>query len=99
VTRPLALWLEADRDLIRITRWYNRQQLGLGRYFWNQAQFAHDRIESNPELYAPIWLNVRVGRIPKFPYLIYHRIRTDRVEVFGVLHAKRGRRAWRSRLG
>jgi plasmid stabilization system protein ParE len=99
VTRPLVLWLEADRDLVRITRWYNRQQSGLGRFFWNQTQRALDRIESNPDLYTTIWLNVRVGRIPKFPYLIYYRLRANRAEVFGILHARRGRRAWRSRLG
>jgi plasmid stabilization system protein ParE len=98
VTRPLVLRLEADRDLVRIVRWYNRQHPELGRYFWNWTQGVLNQIEFNPERYAPVWTDVRIGRIPRFPYLIYYRIHPNRVEVFGILHAKRGRRAWRSRL-
>jgi hypothetical protein len=98
VTLPVIARLEADFDVIKARRWYDRQWKGLGNRFRDKVLVALERIESNPFLYAPIWTDVRVAPVPKFPYHIYYRVLDTRVDVFGVFHAKRHRRVWQKRM-
>ena len=56
-----------------------------------------DRVRAMPEIYAPAFRGVRRGKLRKFPYVVYYRALTDRIEVIGVLHGGRDPRVWRSR--
>ncbi len=41
---------------------------------------------------------VRCVKLKKFPYVVYYRVLTDRVEIIAVLHGSRHERAWQERL-
>jgi hypothetical protein len=68
--------------------WYEKQRSGLGEEFLTEVQFVLDRIERNPELHAPIYKDVRYGRLKRFPYVVYYRIDPDRIAVIAVDHSK-----------
>lgn len=86
---PIFLRPEAQADLLVTRDWYDRQRPGLGGQFAEAVERLFDRIEAMPELYAVVLQSVRRGKLQKFPYLIYYRVLTDRIEVIAALHSSR----------
>lgn len=48
-------------------------------------------------MYAVAWEDVRSRRLRHFPYLIYYRLLSERIEVLGVLHGSRDPSTWKDR--
>jgi toxin ParE1/3/4 len=89
---------EAQADLLETRDWYERQQQGLGEAFADSVDQIVDRIEAMPQMYAVVFRDVRRGKLRRFPYLIYYRVLSDRIEVIAVLHASRDPRLWQERM-
>lgn len=66
----------------------------MGEEFLTEIQRVLDRIAQNPEIHAPIYQDVRHGRLKRFPYAVFYRIEPDRVVVIAVHHSKRNPRSW-----
>jgi plasmid stabilization system protein ParE len=95
VVRP-----DADADILAAETWYNDQQSGLGFDFTRAARAQVRALVSNPLLY-PLRhrrLGVRWVFLERFPYKVVYQLKQDMIVVLAVLHAKRGKRAWRQRL-
>ena len=95
---PLFLRPEAEADLRAARDWYDQQRTGLGDRLVEAADELFDRIQAMPESYAVRLGQVRRGRLRRFPYLVYYRVLTDRIEVIGVLHASRNPQTWQDRV-
>jgi len=93
---PVVLTQEAAADFDAAADWY-QQEAGLGERFTAHVRRALDRISQMPELHRILYRGIRRARVKKFPYSIYFRIQTDRVEVIAVLHGRRDPSVWRSR--
>jgi plasmid stabilization system protein ParE len=93
---PVILSPTADQEFEEAAAWYDRHT-GLGRRFVERTQQALDRIGAMPELHAMIYGEIRRARIAGFPYNIFCRILTDRIEVIAVFHHKRDPKTWQSR--
>ena len=89
---------EAAADVLEARRWYELQESGLGAAFADSLDETIGRIESMPRMYAVALRDVRRGKLRKFPYLIYYRILSDRIEVIAVLHGSRDPKIWRERI-
>jgi toxin ParE1/3/4 len=89
---------EAQADLLQTRDWYERQQPGLGGAFSVAADEAVIRIEAMPQMYATVFGDVRRGKLRTFPYLIYYRVLSDRIEVIAVLHGSRDPKRWQERV-
>jgi plasmid stabilization system protein ParE len=76
---------------------YDRQRQGLGEEFLTALQRQLELIGQNPEMYAEFYRRVRGAPMRRFPYVVYYRIQTDRIEVIAVQHGSRHPRRWRSR--
>lgn len=50
-----------------------------------------------PEVYVVVLNEVRRAKLRWFPYLVYYRVLSDRVEVIGVLHGSRDPGVWQGR--
>lgn len=94
---PLVFQAGVRDEIDEAYTWYEKQHEGLGEAFLNEVPSVLDRIERNPELHAPIYQNVRHGRLKRFPYAVYYRIDADRIAVIAVHHSKRDPRRWQSR--
>ncbi len=89
---------EAQADLLAARDWYERERSELGEAFADSFEALVVRIEAMPELYAVVLRNIRRGKLHRFPYLVYYRVLSDRIEVMGVLHVSRDPRVWQERV-
>lgn len=94
---PIVLRPEAQTDLLEARDWYEQQGPGLGDGFAEAVDEMFARIEEMPELYAVMLRDVRRGKLRRFPYVVYYRVLTDRIEVIAVLHGSRDPKVWQDR--
>lgn len=88
---------EAEADLLQARDWYGQESPGLAEAFADSFETILARLETTPELYAVVLRNIRRGKLRRFPYLVYYRAFSDRIEVIGVLHGSRDPRVWQQR--
>ena len=77
--------------------WYEERQPALGYEFLAEVHAALRAIAENPLHHQVLYKNVRRILTRKFPYKVFFFIGGDRVEVIGVVHAKRHSRVWKRR--
>ncbi len=94
---PLVFQAGVRDEIDEAYAWYEEQRRGLGEEFLAEVQRVLDRIEQNPEIYAPIYQTVRHDRVKRFAYTVYYRIELDRIVVIAVHHSKRDAKHWQSR--
>jgi plasmid stabilization system protein ParE len=94
---PVGFRPEALDDVLLAREWYERQSPGLGDVFAAMVEQLLERIAATPELYAATFRGVRPAQLRRFPYVVYYRVLTDRIEVLAVLHGSRDPRAWKKR--
>jgi toxin ParE1/3/4 len=93
---PVVLTQDAEADFDTAADWY-QMRAGLGEKFTAHVRATLDRIAQMPELHPILYRGIRRVRVRKFPYCIYYRVQTDRVEIIAMLHGRRDPSAWRSR--
>jgi len=98
MSRPLILRAEAEDDVRTISHELEAVQSGLGRRFTSALREILDRIEFMPEIYAPLWHDVRAARLKRFQHVTYYIVLAEQVEVLAVLHGARHPSAWQSRV-
>ena len=95
---PLVVSPAARADILDVQNWYDQQRAGLGKKFGDAVEKQFDQIVSMPTLYAVVEDEVRQAQVSRFPYLVYYRLTTDRIEVLAVLHTSRDPQTWQSRI-
>jgi plasmid stabilization system protein ParE len=88
----------ADADIQATHDELEQAQAGLGDRFVARVREVLERIEAMPELYGPVWQDVRAARLRKFRHVVYYLAFADWVEVLAVLHGSRDPSAWQSRV-
>ena len=88
---------EAAADILATYDALEQSQTGLGGVFTSKVREVLERIESMPNMYGPVWHDVRAARLRKFRYLVYYIVLADRVEVLAVMHGSRDAGAWQAR--
>lgn len=94
---PLVLRDLAERDLEEAYDWYESQRQGLGDQFTSAIDGVLANIAINPGIYQIVLGDVRRAVVRRFPYCIYYRVRSDRIEVLAVLHGRRDPSVWQRR--
>jgi plasmid stabilization system protein ParE len=97
VSLPVAMRAEATQDAEDARDYYEDKRVGLGQKSLDRMNDGIAQIGFLPELFGVAWKNVRAVRIKKFPYVVYYRVFTDRVEVLAVIHGSRHPSEWQSR--
>lgn len=92
VVNPLA---EADLDEARA--WYEAQRPGLGDAFLENVEEAFDRLRHFPALYAPVFRDLRLALVRRFPYAVAYRLDDDQITAVAVYHTRRDPRGWQGR--
>ena len=95
----LRLRPEARDDLVAAARWYEAQEIGLGRQFLTDVRLAFERIRSNPVAYPFAYRGTRRVLIGRFPYgVIYLPVAEQGcIVVLAVLHCGQDPNPWRQR--
>jgi len=97
VSHRLSIRPEAEADMTEAFEWYEERQSALGYEFLAEVHAALRAIAENPHHHHELYKNVRRILTRKFPYKVFFFIEGDRVEVIGVVHAKRHPRVWKRR--
>lgn len=92
IVRPLA-----EQDLREAQTWYEQKRTGLGVEFLAAVNTVFQQIGGQPLQYPLVYRQLRRAVLRRFPYLIYFRAGSDRVEVVACLHSKRSSRHIKSR--
>lgn len=95
---PIVLRAAAEAEFDEAFDWYERQRAGLGPEFLAEVQRVFDRIAANPVLHGVALADVRKAAVRRFPYCVYYRPHTDRVEVVAVFHTSRNPCVWQDRI-
>lgn len=94
----LLFGLEADRDLEDAAVWYERREPGLGERFLVDVDYLLSQIQSGPQRFPVIGLDVRRGLTKRFPYAVYFLVHEESIVVMGILHQHRHPDTWLKRL-
>ena len=99
MTRSLRIHAQATLELGAAIRWYEAMRVGLGREFLDEVVETVERIESIPEVGSPMSADRRTRRllVPRFPYQVIYRIRTEEVVLVAFAHLKRQPGYWKQR--
>ena len=87
----------AKADLSDASKWYEKQQKGLGKCFLNEMKEAFEIICKNPAGFQIRYDSYRIYFTKKFPYGIHYQYIADRDEIYikAVFHAARNPRIWK----
>ena len=94
---PIALRSEAESEFDEAFDYYDLQRPGLGFAFVAEVQRVFDRIAINPVMHQTAFADIRKGVVRRFPFNIFYRPHSDRVEVIAVFHTSRDPSIWQRR--
>jgi toxin ParE1/3/4 len=98
MTLPVVFRSEAAFDVLETRDYYERQRSTLGDQFVDALNEIVTLIATEPELFAIVLRTVRRTKVRRFPYVVYYRILTDRIEIIAVMHGNRHPRNWKRRV-
>jgi plasmid stabilization system protein ParE len=98
VSFPLIIRPEAEADMAEGFDWYEQRRSGLGEEFLKEVQTRLRQIEDNPLRHAEVYRNARQALVRRFPYKVLYLFEVGKVEVLGVVHAKRQPEFWQKRV-
>jgi len=97
MTLPVKLRRAARAEFDEAHDWYEAKRTGLGEQFSDRVQEALDRIALTPEMHQCIYKDVRRQIVRGFPYSVLYRVKSDKILVIAVFHAKRDPAIWQRR--
>lgn len=79
------------KDIREARAWYNLQQKGLGKRFYEDVKLAARSIETNPFYAAVRYRDMRAALCKTFPYKLHYEIDDENgiVRITSVFHASR----------
>ena len=95
---PIGLRREAEEEFDEAFDWYESRQTGLGEKFAAEVQKVFDRISGSPHAHRIVFADIRKGVVRRFPYCVYYRPHSDRIEVIAVFHTSRDPATWQDRV-
>ena len=77
--------------------WYEARRKGLGYDFLAEVRAVFRQIEENPLRHAEAYRKTRRALVRRFPFKVFYLFDGQRVEVIGVIHARRDPQHWQQR--
>jgi len=85
-------------EFLETALYYESQQTGLGRRFFEVVTETVRRIQAHPNMYRLVGDAWRQCRIPRFPFGIIYRVKNRRIEIIAVMHLHRRPGYWQKRI-
>ncbi len=95
---PITFRPIAQGEFDEAALWYEDQRPGLGDEFVAEVQQVLDTLAEHPERYPLALADVREALVPRFPYCVYYRVRSDRIVIIAVFHSSRDPAVWQARV-
>lgn len=88
MTGLLVISTRTEADLAEAVTWYNQIQLGLGSDLILCFEEALNRVLEHPEAFPATLPGVRRALVRRFPYGVFFRVRSNRIEVEAFFHLR-----------
>jgi plasmid stabilization system protein ParE len=88
---------EASSELESAIAYYDGQQPGLGREFWDEVARAISLIRKFPESSPLISPRSRRRRTRRFPYGLVYQVHNERITILAIMHLRRKPNYWMGR--
>lgn len=98
MNRVLAIRPEAEAELELAFHWYQTRRAGLGIEFLLCIDDAIDRVRRDPESFPPVFRNVRLIPVSRFPFVVYFVADPDKITIVSFFHGSRDPAIWKARL-
>jgi toxin ParE1/3/4 len=98
VSLPVVLRAEAEAEFDEAFDFYDARRVGLGSTFASAIQAVFRSIAVNPLIHGVVLADIRKAVVRRFPFCIYYRPHTDRIEVLAVFHTSRDPKIWQGRV-
>jgi toxin ParE1/3/4 len=95
---PIVFHPEVEGEVDEAYGWYERQRKGLGEDFLVAVEETLLQVRTLPLAHPTIYRNVRRAAPKRFPYGVFYRVHSDRIEIVSVLHSRQDAQRWKSRL-
>lgn len=95
--RRVVVFADAADDIRAALQWYNARREGLGGVLLDEIDLRFRAVAENPQRYPVVQADVRRALLRQFPYSIYFRASSARVEIIAVLHQRRHPASWQKR--
>lgn len=89
----------AQRELVDAIRYYEKERVGLGNEFRQEAWLAVERIRGLPHGWSPLGGNIRRCQLRRFPYGVIYEPLESEIVIIAVAHLHRRPDYWRTRRG
>jgi len=91
---------EAELDIDEAFVWYELNQIGLGKRFYESVDKSIRFISESPLGCSEIYKGLRRFVIKKFPYGIYYKVNLEKkeIQIVGVIHFRRGSKILKKRI-
>jgi plasmid stabilization system protein ParE len=89
----------AKEDIWEAAKWYNKQQIGLGKRFTVEVREKVHFIRQNPKTSNIRYDGVRTAVLNVFPFMVHFTIdeKNKTIIVSAVLHTSRNPELWKNR--
>lgn len=94
---PVIFRRAARLEYVVAVRWYERQRAGLGAEFAVEIRRTLMAASEFPERAPAVEADIRRIKAHRFPYYVFYRIRSSRLVVLAIFHARRRPIRWRKR--
>lgn len=92
---------DAVSEIREAARYYQTQQVDLGKRFLSTVEESLTRISNFPEAFPvvanDVGNNVRQCKVARFPYAIVYRVQVNYIQVIALAHSRRNPLYWSSR--
>ena len=91
---------EAELDIDEAFVWYELNQIGLSKRFFESVDKSVHFISERPLSCAEIYKGLRRFVIKKFPYGIYYKVNLENreIQIVGIIHFRRSSKILRKRI-
>ncbi len=97
MTQEIVLRDEAQAEFDEAFDFYEARRPGQGVRFATRVQEAFERIRTDSQRHAVVFADVRKIAVAKFPFRIFYRVGSTRIEVLAVFHTSRDPSIWKGR--
>jgi plasmid stabilization system protein ParE len=97
MSRPLGFLAAAQAEFVAAAVWYEDRRTGLGEEFVGEVERVLAAIRSQPDRYPIVLSGVREAPVRRFPYAVYYRDSSTRIEIIAVFHCSRDPAVWQDR--
>jgi len=95
----IEVFIDANENIIEITKWHDLQSDGLGARFLLHLREAINKLRTHPHAFGYSFEDMRKIQLDTFPYLIFYKIVDMQVNIYGVIHAKRKPSYYKKKFG